>query len=254
MKNRDVDKDQELDLGHWIDDRLAARLPNGDWQPSATRGFARFQEQRDAKRPRGQRWAWVAAGALATSLSLVAFPATRMFAQRCVSACVSQSSRVRQFFTGNASSPTASNVFMKPGNRTMAPDFTLSDASGQSVRLSDFRGKVVLLNFWATWCAPCRVEIPLLIGFQQTYRNRDFVILGVSLDESWKSVKPYIDKKKMNYRVMIGNADVTNQYGGLEVIPTTLIIDKTGRIAATHLGLCSRNEYEADIQALLKEQ
>src|SRR5438270_12176902 len=115
MKNGDADKDHELDLGHWIEDRLAARLPDGEWQPNATRGFARFQDERNAKRPRRQRWAWVTAGVIATSLSLVAFPATRKFAQRCVSACVSQSSRVRQFFLGHALGLAPSNAFMKPG-------------------------------------------------------------------------------------------------------------------------------------------
>jgi thiol-disulfide isomerase/thioredoxin len=252
MKNGDVDKDREL--SQWIDDRLAARVPDREWQPNAARGFARFQGRRDAKRPRGKRWAWVAVGALATSLSLVAFPVTRMLAQRCVSACVGQSSAVRQFFKGNSGSLAARTVLKRPADRTMAPDFTLNDASGQPVRLSDFRGKVVLLNFWATWCGPCKAEIPLLMEFQRTYRNRHFVILGVSLDESWDSVKPYMDEKKMNYRVMVGNADVAHRYGGPEVVPTTLIIDKSGRIAATHLGLCSRSEYEADIQAVLNEQ
>jgi peroxiredoxin len=253
MKNGDADKDHELDLAHWIDDRLAARLPDGEWQPNATRGLARFQEQRTAKRPR--RWAWVTAGVIATSLSLAAFPATRMFARRCVSVCVSQSSRVRQFFMGNASSLAPSNVFTKLGDRAMAPDFTLNDATGKPVKLSDFRGKVILLNFWATWCVPCRAEIPLLVGFQQTYRDRQFEVLGVSADEDgWASVMPYIDEKKMNYRVMIGNIDVVHSYGGLGVIPTTLIIDRSGRIAATHLGLCRKDEYEADIQAVLNEQ
>jgi peroxiredoxin len=136
----------------------------------------------------------------------------------------------------------------------MAPDFTLNDSSGHPIRLSDFRGKVVLLNFWATWCGPCKVEILLLIEFQRAHRNRDFVILGVSLDENWKSVKPFMDEMKMNYRVMIGNAEVAHQYGGPEAIPATLIIDTSGRIAAGHLGICSRNEYEADIQAILNEQ
>ena len=99
-----------------------------------------------------------------------------------------------------------------------------------------------------------QAEIPLLMGFQKTYQNRGFVILGVSLDQNWRSVKPYMDEEEMNYRVMIGNADVAHQYGGPEVVPATLIVDESGRIAATHLGLCSRSEYEADIQAVLNEQ
>jgi thiol-disulfide isomerase/thioredoxin len=254
MKNGDVDKDQQLDLGHWIDDCLATRLPDGEWQPNVARGFARFKEQRDAKRSRGRRWAWVAVGALATSLSLVAFPATRIFAQRCVSACVGQSSLVRQFFAGNSGTLAARSVLKKPADRTMAPNFALNDVFGKSVKLSDFRGQVLLLNFWATWCSPCKAEIPLLVEFQQIYRNRNFAILGVSLDESWDSVKSYMDERKMNYRVVIGNAEVAHQYGGPEAIPTTLIIDKSGRIAARHLGLCSRSEYDADIQTVLNEQ
>ena len=250
MKNRD-----EQENSRWVEDRLAARLPDSQWQPNVNRGLAQFREQVDTKRAGAPRWAWLTAGVIVTSLSLAAFPATRMFAQRCVSACVSQSSRVEEFFTGSPATSTPRTVFRKPGDRMMAPEFTLSDASGAQVRLSDFRGKVVLLNFWATWCGPCKVEIPLLLGLQQEHRDQNFEILGVSLDEDgWHSVKPYMDEKKMTYRVMIGNAEIAHLYGGLDVIPATLIIDKSGRIAATHIGLCNKDEYEADIQAVLKEQ
>jgi cytochrome c biogenesis protein CcmG/thiol:disulfide interchange protein DsbE len=137
----------------------------------------------------------------------------------------------------------------------MAPDFTLNDASGKPVTLSDFRGKVVLLNFWATWCAPCRIEIPWFNEFQKTYGGGDFVVLGVSLDEDgWKSVKPYMDQKGMSYRVMIGNDDIARSYGGVDSLPTTLIIDRSGRIAVTHIGLCNRSEYEAAAKGLLAER
>lgn len=137
----------------------------------------------------------------------------------------------------------------------MAPDFTLNDASGKPVTLSEFRGKVVLLNFWATWCAPCRVEIPWFTEFQKTYGDRDFVVLGVSLDEDgWKSVKPYMEEKRMSYRVMIGNDDLARLYGGLNSLPTTLIIDRSGRIAVTHVGLCNRSEYVAGVKTLFHEQ
>ena len=124
----------------------------------------------------------------------------------------------------------------KIGERRAAPDFTLPDISGEPVRLSDFRGQVILLNFWATWCAPCRVEIPWFVEFQRAYRDSGFTVLGVSLDQDgWKSVAPYIEDKKINYRVMVGDAKIAQVYDGLESLPTTLIIDKTGRIAATHI-------------------
>jgi cytochrome c biogenesis protein CcmG/thiol:disulfide interchange protein DsbE len=142
---------------------------------------------------------------------------------------------------------------VKPEGRKIAPDFVLDDASGKPVRLSDFRGKVVLLNFWATWCAPCRLEIPWFIEFQKAQESRGFTTLGVSLDEDgWDAVKPYVDQHKINYRVMIGHDDVAQLYGA-NSLPTTLIIDRSGRIAATHVGICGRSEYEAVIQAVLAE-
>jgi cytochrome c biogenesis protein CcmG/thiol:disulfide interchange protein DsbE len=137
-------------------------------------------------------------------------------------------------------------------DRKKAPEFTLTDANGAAVKLSDFRGKVVLLNFWATWCGPCKVEIPWFIEFQQTYKDRDFVVLGVSFDDDgWKSVKPYLEDKKINYRVMIGSEEVAQQYGGVESLPTTFVVDKQGRIAATHIGLISKSEYKNEIENLL---
>jgi len=136
----------------------------------------------------------------------------------------------------------------------MAPDFVLGDASGKPVRLSDFRGKVVLLNFWATWCVPCAAEIPWFIEFNKTHQDAGFVTLGVSLDEDgWDAVKPYMDQRKINYRVMVGNDDIAQLYGA-NSLPTTFLIDKSGRIAATHVGLCSKSEYETDIQAVLNEK
>ena len=135
----------------------------------------------------------------------------------------------------------------------MAPDFTLNDASGTPVKLSGFKGKLILLNFWATWCTPCKREIPWFMEFQQTYRDRGLVVLGVSFDEDgWKSVKPYLDEAKVNYRVMIGNDELAQLYGGLKSLPATLIIDKSGRIASTHVGVVSKGEYETEIETLLK--
>src|SRR5437763_10436558 len=90
--------------------------------------------------------------------------------------------------------------------RKKAPNFSLKDATGNTVNLADYRGKVVLVNFWATWCGPCEVEIPWFIEFEQKYKDQGFAVLGVSMDDDgWKSVKPYVAKHKINYRVVIGS-------------------------------------------------
>ncbi len=138
-------------------------------------------------------------------------------------------------------------------DRKAAPDFTLTDASGKQVKLSDYRGKVVLLNFWATWCGPCALEIPWFIEFEQQYRSQGLEVLGVSMDEDgWQVVKPYIAEHKMNYRVLLGNDSVSQLYGGVESLPTTFIIDRDGKFAfSPHVGLAGKNEYLNEIQTLL---
>jgi len=241
-----------MDVGRWVDERLAGRIPDGTWEPDVLRGLARLRERRGVKGRRN--WLWVVAGTAAACLPLMAFPFTRTFAQHCVSACVSESGRVREFFMGKDVASGPRIVFATPETRKAAPDFTLNDAEGVPVRLSEFRGKVVLLNFWATWCVPCRTETPWFVEFSKTYRDRGLVVLGVALDDDgWKPVKPYIDEMKVNYPVMVAGNDIAPLYGGLASLPVTLIIDKAGRIAVTHVGLCPKSEYEEAIQAMLAE-
>ncbi len=137
--------------------------------------------------------------------------------------------------------------------RSVAPDFTLNDSKGQPVRLADYRGKVVLLNFWATWCGPCKVEIPWFMEFEKSYRDRGFAVLGVSMDDDgWQAVKPYLAALKVNYRIALGNDRVSELYGGIDSLPTTVLIDREGRIASVHLGLVSKSEYATEIQQMLQ--
>ena len=137
-------------------------------------------------------------------------------------------------------------------DRRPAPNFSLPDEQGKAVRLGDFKGKVVLLDFWATWCGPCKVEIPWFIEFQRKYKDQGFTVVGVSMDEGgWTEVKPFVEEMKMNYPVLLGNDDITGPFGGIEVLPTTLIIDKAGRIFATHRGLTSKDDFENAIKSLL---
>ena len=141
-------------------------------------------------------------------------------------------------------------------NRKLAPNFTLKDASGNSVKLSDFHGKVVLLNFWATWCGPCALEVPWFVEFEQQMKSRGLEVVGVSMDEEgWAAIKPFIAEHKVNYRVLLGDDSVSQLYGGVDSLPTTFIIDRDGRIAVPpHVGLAEKHEYLQEIQSVLNEK
>ena len=136
--------------------------------------------------------------------------------------------------------------------RKPAPDFTLKDVNGKPVKLSEYKGKVVLLNFWATWCGPCKIEIPWFKEFETTYKNQGFAVLGVAMDDDgWESVKPYVKEKEVNYRVVVGTEQVSVLYGDVESLPTTFVIDREGRIASVHIGLISKSDYANEIKQLL---
>src|SRR6202140_3449890 len=140
------------------------------------------------------------------------------------------------------------------GSRNGAPDFSLTDAKGARVRLADYKGKVVLLDFWATWCTGCKVEIPWYVEFQDKYRNDGLAAIGVSMDDDgWKSVKPFLEEHKLNYPVVIANQDLANRYGGLPSLPMTLLIDRDGKIAESHAGMVDKEAFENKIKALLHE-
>jgi cytochrome c biogenesis protein CcmG/thiol:disulfide interchange protein DsbE len=136
--------------------------------------------------------------------------------------------------------------------RKTAPGFELKDSMGRTVKLSDYKGKIVILNFWATWCNPCKIEIPWFIEFEQKYKDQGFAVLGISMDEEgWEVVKPYLASAKINYRVAIGSDSVASLYGGVDSLPTSFLIDRQGRVAATHVGLVPKSAYQNDIDQLL---
>jgi len=143
---------------------------------------------------------------------------------------------------------------VKPGKeRHQAPDFALKDADGKVARLSDYRGKVVLLDFWATWCGPCKIEIPWFMEMQRKNKQRGFEVLGVAMDdEGWEAVKPFLSDLGVNYRVVIGNDSTAQAYGGVDALPTTFLIDREGKIAAVHVGLASKRDFEDGIEQLLQ--
>ena len=144
-------------------------------------------------------------------------------------------------------------VNIKPlAQRQAAPKFELKDANGATVTPAEYKGKVVLLNFWATWCVPCKAEIPWFQEFDKKFKDKGFAVLGVSLDEEgWNVVKPYVAERKIGYRMVIGSEEVSTLYGGIDSLPTTFMIDKEGKIAAIHTGLVSKATYQKEIEDLL---
>ena len=138
--------------------------------------------------------------------------------------------------------------------RKPAPNFALKDANGKVVHLADYKGKVVLLDFWATWCGPCAVEIPWFTEFQRKYKDQGFEVVGVSMDDDgWKAITPFVQQKKINYRVVLGDDKTGDQYGGLEALPTTFVIDRYGRIASVHVGLTNKKDFSNAIEKLLED-
>jgi cytochrome c biogenesis protein CcmG/thiol:disulfide interchange protein DsbE len=130
--------------------------------------------------------------------------------------------------------------------------FTVKDMNGADVQLEAFKGKVIVVNFWATWCGPCELEIPWLVELQDTYPD-DIVVLGISIDDSAEMLKPYAEKMKMNYPVLVGvdRQDVQDAFGPLFGIPVSVFIDRDGRIARRHSGILEKLQLEREIKGLL---
>jgi thiol-disulfide isomerase/thioredoxin len=132
-------------------------------------------------------------------------------------------------------------------------DFVLKDLSGRDVKLSSFKGNVILLDFWATWCGPCKLEIPWFIEFQQKYGERGFTVVGISSDDTLEKLKPFVAEYKMSYPVLqgLGRDDVHDAFGPVYGLPTTLLISRDGRICRKHMGLVTKGQFEKEIVGLL---
>ena len=141
------------------------------------------------------------------------------------------------------------------------PELTLKDLDGKNVSLSDYKGKVVLVNFWATWCEPCRVEIPWLIEMQKKYGDKGFVLLGIALDEEGKSVvAPFVAKERfevdgqklpMSYQILIGNDEAADKFGGLFGYPTSILISRDGKQIKRVTGMISEDEMSKAVESQL---
>lgn len=134
----------------------------------------------------------------------------------------------------------------------MAPDFELASLDGKKVKLSDYRGKAVVLNFWATWCGPCKIEMPWLVALQNQYRAQGLEIIGVSMDDTGKDgVEKFAQQMGLNYTVLMGKDSVGEAYGGVQGLPTTFYIGRDGKVLDTVSGLISKSEIEDNIKKAL---
>ena len=150
-----------------------------------------------------------------------------------------------------ASQASACDKNPKPANL----NFTLKDSNGKDFNLASQKGKVILLDFWATWCPPCKVEIPWFVEFQQTYGPKGFIVIGVSVDDPASALKPFGEKYKVNYPLLIGDGrnDIKGPrgYNAAWGLPKTFVIGRDGNICKTHIGLSVKEHFEQQIKSLL---
>ncbi|HKU27594.1 MAG TPA: TlpA disulfide reductase family protein [Candidatus Sulfotelmatobacter sp.] len=154
-----------------------------------------------------------------------------------------------------ASEPAGAPAPLLPASqRKQAPEFALQDSSGKVVSLKDYRGKVVLLDFWATWCHGCKLEIPWFAELSRKFTDKDVAVVGVSLDsDGWKVVNPFIKAAQIPYQIVLGNDAVGRAYG-IENMPDTFLIDRTGHIAAMYNGVVDIQNVDKNLRTMLSER
>ncbi len=154
--------------------------------------------------------------------------------------------------------------FVSPLKGKPAPEFTLEDLGGKKVSLASYRGKAVLINFWATWCAPCRIETPWIIELRNQYAGQGFEVLGVSTDDldsdnaktlanEKKEIAAFVEKMHMPYPILLAGDALDHPYGGLDVLPESFFVDRAGKVVAVQFGLTSKSDIEGNIRRALAE-
>ena len=139
-------------------------------------------------------------------------------------------------------------------NKMKAPDFTLTSTNGKKINLSDYKGKIVILDFWATWCGPCRRGVPDLVDIQKEFKNK-VVVIGISLDDqrTMNDIPPFMKQYGINYPIVYGTNKVVMDYGNIQAIPTSFVIDKNGYIVDQNIGLVPKSKFVNKINSLIKE-
>ena len=157
--------------------------------------------------------------------------------------------------TVNAADQATVRAVLQPASeRKPAPEFALRDSGGKTITLKELRGKVVLLDFWATWCHGCKEEIPWFAEFHRKYAAQGLQVVGVSLDEEgWKAVRPFLATAKVPYPIVLGDGPLAKKYR-IESMPDAFLIDREGRIAASYTGIVNRENLEANLRSMLSQR
>jgi thiol-disulfide isomerase/thioredoxin len=211
--------------------------PDDVGQTEETHPAPAVESPQEPEKPQSRKAVWLAMGAVALALGLI-------WVAPGIEPHVDESAPGADY----PGEPEDAEASGKPAKL----DFTLKDMHGVDVHLASFKGKVILLNFWATWCGPCRAEIPSLVELQEQYKD-DLVVLGLSVDDTAEKLLPYAAEFKMNYPVLVGNGreDVQEAFGPLFGIPVSVIIDRDGVIAKKHSGIATKEQIEREISRLL---
>jgi cytochrome c biogenesis protein CcmG/thiol:disulfide interchange protein DsbE len=152
----------------------------------------------------------------------------------------------------DAGTPTAEADAGDDWARKTAPDFELRALDGHRIRLSDFRGRIVVVNFWATWCAPCRVEMPWLSGFSVRYRDQGLTVLGISVDDGGRErVEKFVHERPVEYPILMNDGNVDQRYGGVRFLPQTFFVGRNGKIIRRVYGIRTQADFEADVRSAL---
>ena len=269
----------DSELERWVDDQLATLPADPGREPDTQRALAQLKTRAASarRRPAGS---WLMAAAAALLLAVIVFPVERASRDEPDDVDRRDPQAASDRFGGGGIPPWTTDLsaprrgqevgsgislsarrrastprFTPAAERVAAPGFTLPVADGGRATLADYAGHVLLLNFWATWCGPCRVEMPWFVDFHAMFAERGFAVLGVSVDEAgWDVVQPFLEQEPVNYRIALAdNADRLAPFGSVTVLPTTWLIDRHGRLAATHIGLVDRIALEGEILQLLAE-
>ncbi|MCY4123043.1 MAG: TlpA disulfide reductase family protein [Acidobacteria bacterium] len=268
------------DLERWVDARMAALDPDRTGEPETEGALAQLRVRATATRYRPVHAWLLAAGAAALLVAVLVTvgglpqngsgdladfreretPSGNLAGDGTLAPPAYEwPSRPSDQEVGSGVALSARELASEPrlvpvAQRAEATGFTLPAMEGGNATLADYAGRVLLLNFWATWCRPCRIEMPWFLEFQDAFAERGLAVLGVSVDDDWDVVRAFLEQSPVDYRVALADtADRLAPFGPITVLPTTWLIDRQGRLAATHVGLVDRAVLESEIQRLLAE-